>query len=91
MGLTVQDSNSDSGKTSSLLRNAVQTSSGDHPASYSTGKKVKQSLKQAWTGPEVSRKLRLPDFKTTSDKVVSHTHRPPVPPPKKYSWYSFLS
>jgi hypothetical protein len=39
---------------------------------------------QAWTGPDVSRNLRLPDFKTTSDKVVSFTHRPPVPP-KKYS------
>ena len=30
---------------------------------------------QAWTGPEGSRSLRLPDF-----KVVSPTHRPPLPP-----------
>jgi hypothetical protein len=45
---------------------------------------------QAWTGSEVSRDLRLPDLKTTSDKVVSHMHQPPIPP-KKYSWYSFLS
>jgi len=29
-------------------------------------KKVKQSQLQAWTGPEVSRKLRLPDFVTTA-------------------------
>jgi len=37
---------------------------------------------QAWTGPEVSRKLRFPDFITTaqdSDKVVSLTHWPPLP------------
>jgi len=39
---------------------------------------------QAWAGPEGSRRLRLPDF-----KVVSPTHRPPLPP-RKYSWYSFL-
>ena len=45
---------------------------------------------QAWTGPEVSRKLRLPNFKTTSDKFVSPKHQPPIPH-KKYSWYSFLS
>jgi len=25
-----------------------------------------------------------------SGKVVSPTHRPPLPPPRKYSWYSFL-
>ena len=38
---------------------------------------------QAWTGPEGSRKLRLPDFVTTAQdggKVVSLTHRPPLPP-----------
>ena len=37
---------------------------------------------QAWTGPEVSRRLRLPDFKTTAQdggKVVSLTHWPPLP------------
>jgi len=37
----------------------------------------------AWTGPEGSRKLRLPDFKQSaheSGKVVSPTHRPPLPP-----------
>jgi len=34
---------------------------------------------QAWTGPEGSRRLRLPDFVTTSrdgGKVGSLTHRP---------------
>ena len=37
---------------------------------------------QAWSGPEGSRKLRLPDFMTTQDggKVVSLTYRPPLPP-----------
>ena len=38
---------------------------------------------QAWSGPEGSRKLRLPDFMTTAQdggKVVSVTHRPPLPP-----------
>jgi hypothetical protein len=38
---------------------------------------------QAWSGPEGSRKLRFPDFMTKaqdSGKVVSLTHRPPLPP-----------
>jgi len=38
---------------------------------------------QAWTGPEGSRKLRFPDFMTTTQegsKVVSLTHRPHLPP-----------
>jgi len=38
---------------------------------------------QAWTGPEGSRNLRLPDFVTMAQdggKVVSLTHRPPLPP-----------
>jgi hypothetical protein len=38
---------------------------------------------QAWSGPEGSRKLRFPDFMTTGQvggKVVSLTHRPPLPP-----------
>ena len=37
---------------------------------------------QAWGGPEGFRKLRLPDFMTTTQdggKVVSLTHRPPLP------------
>jgi hypothetical protein len=55
--------------------------------------KVKQSAPlQAWSGPEGSRKLRFPDFMTTAQdggKVVSLTHRPPLPP-RKYTWYAFL-
>ena len=38
---------------------------------------------QAWTGPEGSGKLRLPDFVTMAQdggKVVSLMHRPPLPP-----------
>ena len=38
---------------------------------------------QVWSGPEGSRKLRFPDFMTTvheDGKVVSLTHRPPLPP-----------
>jgi len=38
---------------------------------------------QAWSGPEDSRKLRFPYFMTTAqdaDKVVSVTHRLPLPP-----------
>ena len=37
---------------------------------------------QAWGGPEVSRKLRFPDFMTTAQdggKVANLTHRPPLP------------
>jgi hypothetical protein len=37
---------------------------------------------QVWSGPEGSRKLRLPDFMTTAQdggKVVSLTHQPPLP------------
>jgi len=38
---------------------------------------------QAWSGPEGSRKLRFTDYMTTAQdggKVVSLTHRPPLPP-----------
>ena len=45
--------------------------------------KGKAVLLQAWTGPEGSTKLRFPDFVTTAQdggKVVSLTHRPPLPP-----------
>jgi len=47
---------------------------------------------QAWSGPKGSRRLRFPDFMTTAQdggKVVSLTHRQPLPP-RKYSWHSFL-
>jgi hypothetical protein len=48
---------------------------------YSKGK-CKAVPLQAWSGPEGSRKLRFPDFMTTAQdggKVVSLTHRPPLP------------
>ena len=48
-----------------------------------SGSKGKAIPLQAWTGPEGSRKLRLPDFVTAAQdggKVVSLTHRPPLPP-----------
>jgi hypothetical protein len=44
-------------------------------------KKGKAVPLEAWSGPEGSRKLRFPDFLTTTqdgDKVVSLTHRPHV-------------
>jgi len=37
---------------------------------------------QAWTDPEGSRKLRFPDFVTMAQdggRVISLTHRPPLP------------
>jgi hypothetical protein len=40
---------------------------------------------QACSGPQGSRKLRFPDYMTTAQdggKVVSLTHRPPLPPQK---------
>jgi len=46
-------------------------------------KKGKAVPLQAWIGPEGCRKLRLPDLVTTVqdvDKIVSLTHRPPLPP-----------
>ena len=46
---------------------------------------------QAWTGPEGSRKLRFPDFITTTQNggrlSALRTGRLY---PRKYSWYSFL-
>jgi hypothetical protein len=44
--------------------------------------KAKAFPLQAKTGLEVSRRVRLPDFKTTHEdgKVVSLTHRPPLHP-----------
>ena len=46
-------------------------------------KKGKAVPLQAWSGPQGSRKLRFPDFVTTtrdSGKVVSLMHRSPLPP-----------
>ena len=52
------------------------------PVWYNYTSKSKAVPLQAWTGPEGSMKLRLPDFMTTTQdcgKVVSLTHRPPLP------------
>ena len=53
------------------------------PASDPRPGKGKAVPLQAWSGPEGSRKLRFADFMTTTQdggKVVSLTHRPPLPP-----------
>ena len=53
-----------------------------HPNKLSKGKGKAVPL-QAWSGPEGSRKLKFQDFMTTAQdggKVVSLTHRPPLPP-----------
>jgi len=45
--------------------------------------KGKAVLLQAWNSSQGSRKLRFPDYMTTAQdggKVVSLTHRPPLPP-----------
>jgi hypothetical protein len=49
---------------------------------------VKAVPLQAWRGPEGSRRSRLPDSAHEGGRVVSHTHRPRLPP-RKYSWYLF--
>ena len=56
--------------------------------------KVNQSPLQAWSGPEGSMNLRFPDFMTTvqdGGKVVSLTHRPPLPPPPPQEMLLVLS
>ena len=47
---------------------------------------------QAWTGPEGSRRVRLPDFKTIGTRKWKGC-QPYVPAaftPRKYSWYLIL-
>jgi len=53
---------------------------GGSPNSIRGGKDKVNPL-QAWKGPEGSRRLRLPDFKTSHEggKVISPMHRPPLP------------
>jgi len=47
---------------------------------------------QAWTGPEGSRKLKLPDFKTCSTCrwLGCQPYAPAFFTTSIYSWYSFL-
>jgi len=55
----------------------------EYKLKYNIKGKGKSAPLHAWSGPEGSRKLRFPDFMTTaqdSGKVVSLTHRPPLPP-----------
>ena len=54
--------------------------------------KVRQSRYRPGQAQRILKKLRFPDFVTAAQdggKVVSLTHRPPLPP-RKFSWYSFL-
>jgi hypothetical protein len=54
-----------------------------NPSDYELATEGKAVPIQAWSGPEVSRKLRFSDFLTTAqdgDKVVRPTHRPHLPP-----------
>ena len=62
-------------------------SAGERPKTHALNREATGTGKavplQAWSGPEGSRKLRFPDFTTTAQdggKVVSLTHRPPLPP-----------
>jgi len=64
-------------------------SAGERPQNYTLDREATGTGKgkaiplQAWRGPKVSRRLRLPDFKKSAyegGKVVSPTHRPPLPP-----------
>ena len=62
---------------------ALISDSSAQPVLLSRYKKGKAVPLQAWSGPEGSSKLRFPDFMTAAQdggKVVSLTHRPPLPP-----------
>jgi len=47
---------------------------------------------QAWTGPECSRRLRFPHFKTIGiwKWYGCQPYAPAAFTPRKYTWYSFL-
>jgi len=79
-----RESNSDSLATESAAYPLHLLS---YPISICAFDKIKVNVKvvllQAWSGPEGSRKLSFPDFKTLAQdggKVVSLTRRPPLPP-----------
>jgi len=89
MGSMLTNSKDESPSTETNRSSASQ----ENPNILQTSKegKAKALPLQAWTGPEGSRSLRLPDFKQSAHeggKFVSPTHRPPLHP-RKYSWYSF--
>jgi hypothetical protein len=63
------------------IYNATENSFATYYDSYK--KKGKAIPLHSWSGPEGSRKLRFPDCMTMAQdggKVVSLTHRPPLPP-----------
>jgi hypothetical protein len=62
------------------------------PTTKTTVVKGKSIPLQTWTGPEGSRSLRLPEFKTIGTRRWSGCYRyaPATFTPRKYSWYSFL-
>ena len=65
-----------------MEENTLAVGSGRLVTEISKGK-GKAFLLNAWSGPEGSSKLRFPDFMTTAQdggKVVSLTHRLPLPP-----------
>jgi hypothetical protein len=66
----------------STLNNKISTSE-NHMKILLVLSATKAVPLQAWGGPEGFRKLRFPDVMTTAQyigKVVSLTHRPPLPP-----------
>jgi hypothetical protein len=62
------------------------------PDCVKTNGKGKAFPLQAWTGPEGSRRLRLPDFMLigTWRWQGCQPYAPAAFTPRKYSWYSFL-
>jgi len=64
------------------LRRHIKVFHNKNNIRYNVKGKGKAVPLQAWSGPEGSRKLRFPDFMTMAQdggKVVSPTHRPPLP------------
>jgi len=66
--------------TSSRTEAVIVQNDTSTPQSKGKGKAVPL---QGWSGPDGSRKLRFPDYMTTAQdggKIVSPTHRQPLPP-----------
>ena len=81
-GLMVQDLNHSRAQDFSLLQKTSRLAMRPMQPPVQ-GVKGKAVPLQAWSGPEVSRKLRYPDFMRAAQdggKVVSLTQRPPLPP-----------
>ena len=77
------------GSSSSMVVSSNETRSHRKGAVSPPGSTLVSNVKgksvplQAWSGPGGSRKLRFPDFAITAQdggKIVSLTHRPPLPP-----------